>query len=199
MKAMAKQIEDRYASMAELSEVLKEYLSTAGTTTSASTSPDLSCRLVFRTAEPQKKFKANQDEQELATEGLGARFATWRKSHTAHLAYLWVIAVFVICVAIVLYRQLSPTGVNRNLASQPVPVVKNTVGMQLTLVPAGEFMMGSRVTAEEVTRRFDSQAEFYEYEHPLHRVKITKPFYMGMHEVTVRQFREFVQSSGYQD
>ena len=97
----------------------------------------------MRSKSLKKKSKANQDEQELATEGLGARFATWRKARTAHfvicLAYLWVIAV----VAIVLYRQLSPTGVNRNLASQPVPVVKNTVGMQLTLVPAGEFIMGS--------------------------------------------------------
>jgi formylglycine-generating enzyme required for sulfatase activity len=32
---------------------------------------------------------------------------------------------------------------------------------------------------------------------PRHRVRITKPFYMGIHEVTVGQFREFVADAGY--
>ena len=32
---------------------------------------------------------------------------------------------------------------------------------------------------------------------PAHRVRITKPFYMGIAEVTVGQFRQFAEASGY--
>jgi sulfatase modifying factor 1 len=32
---------------------------------------------------------------------------------------------------------------------------------------------------------------------PRHRVRITRPFYLGMTEVTVGQFRRVVESTGY--
>jgi len=32
---------------------------------------------------------------------------------------------------------------------------------------------------------------------PAHRVRLTKPFYMGTTEVTVSQFRQFCDASGY--
>jgi formylglycine-generating enzyme required for sulfatase activity len=34
-------------------------------------------------------------------------------------------------------------------------------------------------------------------EAPVHRVRITRPFYLGQYEVTVGQFRRFVEASGY--
>ena len=34
-------------------------------------------------------------------------------------------------------------------------------------------------------------------ETPPHRVQITKPFTLGMHEVTVGQFRQFAAATGY--
>ena len=51
---------------------------------------------------------------------------------------------------------------------------KNSIGMELVLVPAGEFLMGS------------SQGD--EDEQPVHRVRISKAFYMGKYEVTQSQY-----------
>ena len=50
------------------------------------------------------------------------------------------------------------------------------VTMELVLIPAGEFMMGS--PASEAKRQKDETQ---------HRVRITKPFYMGKYEVTQAQ------------
>ena len=80
-------------------------------------------------------------------------------------------------------------------------VVTNSIGMKLAPIPAGEFVMGSAESAEDVARAFQdhdalSPSEF-EDEHPRHPVRITRPFHLGIHEVTVGQFREFVKDSGY--
>ena len=58
------------------------------------------------------------------------------------------------------------------------------VKMELVLVKAGEFDMG----ADDVG----------DAEKPVHRVKISKPFYMGKYEVTVAQFRAFAEATKYQ-
>jgi hypothetical protein len=50
----------------------------------------------------------------------------------------------------------------------------NSIGMQFALIPAGEFQMGS-------TSGFDD-------ERPVHKVRISKPFYLGVHEVTQSQW-----------
>ena len=63
----------------------------------------------------------------------------------------------------------------------------NGVTMKLVRIPAGEFMMGSP----------DSAKWHRDNEGPQHRVRITKPFYMGMTEVTVGQFGRFVDATGY--
>jgi formylglycine-generating enzyme required for sulfatase activity len=60
--------------------------------------------------------------------------------------------------------------------------------MKLALIPAGEFLMGAAGD--------DKDADIDEK--PRHKVRISQPFYMGSHEVTVGQFRRFVQDSGYQ-
>jgi formylglycine-generating enzyme required for sulfatase activity len=66
--------------------------------------------------------------------------------------------------------------------------ITNSIGMKLTLIPSGEFMMGSP----------DGDKDAYEIEKPPHRVRITRPFYLGIHEVTRGQFRRFVDDAGYQ-
>ncbi|MFC1601398.1 formylglycine-generating enzyme family protein [Candidatus Sumerlaeota bacterium] len=49
--------------------------------------------------------------------------------------------------------------------------------MQMALIPAGEFVMGS---PQDEKYRSESEVQ--------HKVTISKPFYMGVHEVTQRQF-----------
>jgi len=77
-----------------------------------------------------------------------------------------------------------------------VPVVAtNSLGMRMVLIPPGEFEMGS--SQEEVIRLLEearqqnaptSYGERVPAEAPKHRVKITKPFYLGLCEVTQEQY-----------
>jgi len=78
------------------------------------------------------------------------------------------------------------------------------VKMELTLVPSGEFQMGSAESAEETAAFFKKNygiesltADLFKNEHPRHRVRITKPFYLGTYHVTRGQFRQFVKDTGY--
>ena len=77
--------------------------------------------------------------------------------------------------------------------------ITNSIGMKLTLIPAGEFLMGSGESAEATAAFFNKtyggdllKADFFKDEHPQHRVRITKPFYLGTYHVTRGQFRQFV-------
>jgi len=66
----------------------------------------------------------------------------------------------------------------------------NSIGMEFMLIPAGEFTMGSSQSAETLAKGFDTKAEYFEGEHPPHRVKISKPFYLGATEVTHEQYQQ---------
>ena len=71
-------------------------------------------------------------------------------------------------------------------------VMTNSIGMKLALIPAGEFQMGSDKPIEEIMRTFQCP-EFIRQsladEHPQHRVRIMKPFYLQTTEVTQRQWQ----------
>ena len=56
--------------------------------------------------------------------------------------------------------------------------VVNSIGMKLKLLPAGTFVMGS-----------DSR-KTHQSDKPAHRVTLTKPFYIGVHEVTQEQYEQ---------
>jgi formylglycine-generating enzyme required for sulfatase activity len=78
--------------------------------------------------------------------------------------------------------------------------VANTIGMKLVRIPRGEFLMGGQESAEDLARAFAAyhrKPEYFADEYPRHRVRITRPFSMGKYEVTVGQFRRFVEDSGY--
>jgi formylglycine-generating enzyme required for sulfatase activity len=53
----------------------------------------------------------------------------------------------------------------------------NSIGMEFILIPAGSFTMGA-----------DKNFKAYDDETPLHRVRISRPFYLGKYEVTQAQW-----------
>jgi hypothetical protein len=69
--------------------------------------------------------------------------------------------------------------------------------MKLTLIPAGEFMMGLEDTQEFLSAFPNEKLEYFAGDLPSHRVRITRPFYLGTHEVTLGQLQEFVRSANY--
>ena len=78
------------------------------------------------------------------------------------------------------------------------------VKMELVLIPAGEFKMGSGESAEDTAAFFNKTygtdlpiGQCCTDEHPRHRVRITKPFYLGVCHVTRGQFRQFVAATAY--
>jgi sulfatase modifying factor 1 len=80
----------------------------------------------------------------------------------------------------------------------------NSLGMKLRLIPPGQFMMGS--TPEEIdglVRGLEQggAADFDKFvarfSGPQHKVRITRPFYLGAHEVAVGQYRQFVEATNY--
>jgi eukaryotic-like serine/threonine-protein kinase len=82
--------------------------------------------------------------------------------------------------------------------------ITNSTGMTLVWIPAGNFMMGSSSGESEVMLQQMKQKGVHTWyqasppsEAPPHRVKISRPFYMGMYEVTLGQFRKFVDATGF--
>ena len=79
--------------------------------------------------------------------------------------------------------------------------------MKLVLIPPGEFMMGSTqeeiemmvetITAEQPSSKKDRSLRRYSPEVPKHRVTISRPFLMAATELTIGQFRKFVDATKF--
>src|SRR5690606_5704200 len=63
--------------------------------------------------------------------------------------------------------------------------IRTGLGQELRLVPAGQFTMGS--SRRELRRRSNET---------LRRVKLSRAFYIGVHEVTNAEFRQFMAEHG---
>jgi formylglycine-generating enzyme required for sulfatase activity len=72
-------------------------------------------------------------------------------------------------------------------AEAPPRSFTNTLGMMMLPMMPGDFLMGSPETDPDALPD----------EKPQHLVKITRPFYLAACEVTNRQFRTFVERTGY--
>ncbi|MBI4749436.1 MAG: SUMF1/EgtB/PvdO family nonheme iron enzyme [Acidobacteria bacterium] len=67
----------------------------------------------------------------------------------------------------------------QELAALP-QLIKNNLGMEFVLIPAGEFQMGAKQFAPEK---------------PVHKVKISQPFYLGKYQVTQAQWQAVMGSN----
>jgi formylglycine-generating enzyme required for sulfatase activity len=81
-----------------------------------------------------------------------------------------------------------------------VPVeITNSIGMKLVLIPPGEFTMGSpkELIEEELKAHGDDQGykERLPGEGPQHRVRITRPFYLGTYLVTQGEYEKVMGSN----
>lgn len=104
------------------------------------------------------------------------------------------------CAAAALLLSACSTEAGRAAATPPATAT-NTLGMQMVLIPAGEFMMGNDASEAELAKHFPGyeakRLRDLADEAPVHRVRLTRPFYMARHEVTVGQFRRFLEASGH--
>jgi formylglycine-generating enzyme required for sulfatase activity len=75
------------------------------------------------------------------------------------------------------------SGANFNHAFPPEALITDTLGMELKLIPAGTFLMGSLVDG---TDREDDETQ--------HKVTISKPFYIQTTEVTQGQWTALMGS-----
>ena len=78
----------------------------------------------------------------------------------------------------------------------------NSLGMKFALIPAGEFLMGDSHALADELQAFEPYDNTYPVEetrceYPRHRVRITRPFYLGIYHVTRGQFGRFVDATGY--
>ncbi len=77
-------------------------------------------------------------------------------------------------------KPADPPKSGTKVTGDPAESITNAIGMKLALIPAGEFLMGSSK---------DEDNDAYDNELPRHRVRITRPFFLGVTEVTQGQYR----------
>ena len=96
----------------------------------------------------------------------------------------WVLILLMICGG-GLYPRRGVLAANKADTGDRSSLVLTAGGVpfELVRIPAGSFLMGSEAGDND--------------EKPVHRVRIAESFYMGTTEVTIRQFRAFVQATGY--
>jgi formylglycine-generating enzyme required for sulfatase activity len=75
----------------------------------------------------------------------------------------------------------------------------NSIGMKFIRVPAGEYPIGSNETTGSLRKVYGPlrQGVTADDESPEHDVSISKPYWLGMYEVSLAEFRQFVNDTDY--
>ena len=112
--------------------------------------------------------------------------------------------LWLVCLCLVAPSTLScqeskePGRETKNPAKEIVVDLGGGVKLELVLIPAGEFMMGSGDSAEATAALYNQtfvKADAFKKEHPQHSVRITKPFYLGKYLVTQEQWEAVMGSN----
>ncbi|MDO4557636.1 MAG: SUMF1/EgtB/PvdO family nonheme iron enzyme, partial [Planctomycetia bacterium] len=91
-----------------------------------------------------------------------------------------------------------PTTETVPLTSEPPKTLVNGSGMKFHLISPGRFAMGSPLTGADVLERYPTEGQESWFEDaPKHEVTLSEPFYIAECEVTVGEFRRFVDSTNY--
>ena len=196
LKMMAKQREDRYDSMFGVADALGEFLfETTRAGVYASTSGAHAANVQAGANETiggstksgptvftSERFTVVSQFVRRSVETVGQWAAPRKKSLGIAIAGA-VLSLFGCMLAYQFFddadegRSSRVDGANGGDATHSLNEITNSIGMQLVLIPAGEFSMGDTASHSG----FDD-------ERPQHRVTITKPFYMGAHEVTQKEY-----------
>ncbi|GIW90010.1 MAG: hypothetical protein KatS3mg109_0442 [Pirellulaceae bacterium] len=161
-------------------------------------------REVFAETQSRKNSPASPAPQTATAPTLGSALVQWWRRLTPRGRLAAVLAALILFVLLVVPwgrailpsrdREPKPPGVvesnsihedpvaaaQRAAPTPPALVETNSIGMKLVLIPAGEFMMGSP--------EWDTDA--YPDEKPQHRVRIYRPFYLAVTEVTQEQYQQ---------
>ncbi|MFH0825309.1 MAG: SUMF1/EgtB/PvdO family nonheme iron enzyme, partial [Pseudomonadota bacterium] len=75
----------------------------------------------------------------------------------------------------------------------------NSLEMKMVRIPAGSFVMGSSESdiGWAMTTLARGQPVTLDNEYPFHKVRISRSFYLSATEVTVAEFRRFIEETGY--
>ncbi len=72
-----------------------------------------------------------------------------------------------------------------------IPVeIENSVGMKLRLIPPGQFIQGAG--EQEIADAVAACQRAFDADGPQHRVQLTRPFYMGVYEVTQAEYESVI-------
>jgi len=102
-----------------------------------------------------------------------------RKTRRALFAGLAIVVVGVCTTALIALSWRPPPSPTRPRPPEPF---RNSIGMSFVLIPAGGFRMGAPAD-DELAR---------DMELPQHMVKISRTYYLGIHEVTQDQYAEIM-------
>jgi len=108
---------------------------------------------------------------------------------------------FVIFYIVILIFSACGDSFDRKIKNSTLPTVKISPidGKEMVLVPAGEFVMGTNKTDDEKTHlKIGAVKPLFLDQHPTRKIFLDS-YYIDKYEVTNEEYKEFLDSSGYDE